>query len=303
MASASVRTRLDSQGASVLDQLRTQIRLRHYSIRTEQAYVDWVWRFMRFHHGQHPRQLDAKHVEAFLTDLALRRRVSASTQNQARSAILFLFRAVIGRELPWLEGVVAGRAPQKLPVVLSREEVQAVLSRMRGPPGVAARLLYGSGLRIMECMRLRVKDVDLAGRQITVRGGKGAKDRVTMLPASLVQPVRRQLDRVQALHEEDLALGGGAVHLPESFDDGRRSLTKDWAWQYLFPSTRSFTDARTGEGWRDHADEKPVQRSLQAALRAARIHKPATPHSLRHYLPFLTMSGNEDRVAMAARSR
>ena len=188
----------------LLDQLRGRLRVKHYSIRTEQAYVDWVRRFVLFHDKRHPRGLGQIEVETFLTDLAVRRRVSASTQNQAKSAILFLYKEVINKELPWLNGVVAARVSQRLPVVLTVEEVNAALGRLRGTSALVTRLLYGSGLRILECLRLRVKDIDFASREILVRDGKGAKDRVTMLPESLIEPLRRHLERVRELHGEDL---------------------------------------------------------------------------------------------------
>jgi site-specific recombinase XerD len=191
---------VSSAGPRLLDQLRGRIRVKHYSIRTEQAYVDWVRRFILFHGKSHPRALGAAEVEAFLTHLAVRRQVSASTQNQAKSAILFLYKEVIDKELPWLNGVVAARVSQHLPVVLSVDEVNTVLGRMRGTSALVARLLYGSGLRILECLRLRVKDIDFANHQILVRDGKGAKDRVTMLPESLVEPLQRHLERVRELH-------------------------------------------------------------------------------------------------------
>jgi integron integrase len=198
----------------LLDLLRDRIRVKHYSIRTEKAYVDWVRRFVLFHDKRHPRDLGAAEVETFLTHLAVRGRVSASTQNQAKSAILFLYKEVIDKELPWLDGVVGARAPQRLPVVLSAEEVNAVLGRMRGTSALVARLLYGAGLRILECLRLRVKDIDFARREVVVRDGKGAKDRVTMLPESLVEPMRKQMDRARQLHDLDLHEGYGEVHLP-----------------------------------------------------------------------------------------
>jgi integron integrase len=282
---------------TLFDQLRDRLRVKHYSIRTEQAYVEWVRRFILFHDKAHPRQLGPKQVEAFLTHLAVRGRVAASTQNQAKSAILFLYREVIDRELPWLEGVVVARAPQRLPVVLTQEEVQEVLGRMRGTPGLIAKLLYGSGLRILECMRLRVKDIDFSRKEILVREGKGAKDRVTMLPGSLVEPLRRHLERVRDLHAEDLAAGGGAVYLPYALDRKYPNAAKEWGWQYVFPSIKISTDPRSGVKRRHHADEKPVQRALQSALRAAGIHKAATPHTLRHsFATHLLQSGYDIRT-------
>jgi integron integrase len=266
----------------LLDQLRGRLRVKHYSIRTEQAYVDWVRRFILFHGKRHPNELGRAEVEAFLTHLAVRGRVSASTQNQAKSAILFLFREIIDRELPWLDGVVAARTSQRLPVVLTLEEVEAVLGRMRSTSGLVARLLYGSGLRILECLRLRVKDIDFTRHEILVRDGKGAKDRVTMLPETVVEALQRHLERVRELHAEDLAAGFGSVYLPYALDRKYTNASKEWMWQYIFPSARLSKDPRSDATRRHHADEKPIQRALQSALRAAGIHKPATPHSLRH---------------------
>ena len=281
----------------LLDQLRGRLRVKHYSIRTEQAYVDWVRRFVLFHDKRHPRDLGQIEVEAFLTDLAVRRRISASTQNQAKSAILFLYKEVINKELPWLDGVVAARVSQRLPVVLTVEEVNAALGRLRGTSALVTRLLYGSGLRILECLRLRVKDIDFASREILVRDGKGAKDRVTMLPESLIEPLRRHLERVRELHGEDLAAGYGSVYLPYALDRKYPNAGTQWMWQYVFPSARLSKDPRSEVIRRHHADEKPVQRALQSALRAAGVHKPATPHTLRHsFATHLLQSGYDIRT-------
>ncbi|MGH8767901.1 MAG: integron integrase [Burkholderiales bacterium] len=281
----------------LLDLIRARLRVKHYSIRTEQSYVDWVRRFVLFHDKRHPRDLGPTEVEAFLTDLAVRGRVSASTQNQAKSAILFLYKEVIDKELPWLNGVVAARVSQRLPVVLSVEEVNLALSRLRGTSALIARLLYGSGLRILECLRLRVKDIDFARREILVRDGKGAKDRVTMLPESLIEPLQRHLERVRELHGEDLSAGFGAVYLPYALDRKYPNVGRQWMWQYVFPSARLSKDPRSGVVRRHHADEKPIQRALQSALRAAGIHKPATPHTLRHsFATHLLQSGYDIRT-------
>lgn len=226
----------------LLDRIRDKIRLKHYSIRTETAYVDWIRRFVHFHHGRHPRELGPEHVEAFLSHLAVQRTVAASTQNQAKSALLFLYREVLGVELPWLDGVETAKRPQRLPVVLSRTEVDAVLSRMRGTSGLIARLLYGSGLRLMEAIRLRVKDIELERREILVRDGKGAKDRVTMLPESLVEGLRAHLILVRELYAQDLAAGLPGVRLPHAMDRKYPSASREWAWQYVFPPDRLSID-------------------------------------------------------------
>ena len=281
----------------LLDRIRDKIRLKHYSIRTETAYVDWVRRFVNFHHRRHPRDLGPEHVEAFLTHLAVQRNVAASTQNQAKSALLFLYKEVLGSELPWLNGVETARRPTRLPVVLNRSEVDAVLNRMHGTNGLMARLLYGSGLRLMEAARLRVKDLDLERCEILVRDGKGAKDRVTMLPSSLVDPLRAHLVLVRELHDRDIAAGLPGVYLPFALDRKYPSARLEWAWQYVFPSDRLSIDPRSGLRRRHHVDEQNVQRAMRQALRDAGVAKPATPHSLRHsFATHLLQSGYDIRT-------
>lgn len=266
----------------LLDQLRDKIRLRHYSIRTEEAYVDWVRRFVMFHGRRHPAELGPGNVEQFLTHLAVERDVASSTQNQAKSALLFLYREVLGVELPWLDEVGSAKAPKRLPVVLTREEVEQVLARLSGTTGLITRLIYGTGMRILECLRLRVKDVDAARREILVREGKGFKDRVTMLPDALRQPLQEHRERIRWLHERDLATGYGEVYLPSALARKYPNAAREWAWQYMFPSARLSRDPRSGEIRRHHADPKAVQRAMQQALRDAGIAKHATPHTLRH---------------------
>jgi integron integrase len=273
---------MNQNAPRLLDQLRDRIRLKHYSIRTEQAYLDWVRRFVRFHGMRHPREMGEKEVEAFLTDLAVAGRVAASTQNQAKSAILFLYREVMGLELPWLSGVECAKRPQRLPVVLTREEVQAALAHVSGTSGLVLRLLYGTGMRILEAMRLRVKDIDFARREIVVREGKGARDRVTMLPGSPALPLREHLSRVRELHRADLAEGFGEVYMPNALARKYPNAGREWCWQYVFPAQRRSVDPRSGAVRRHRADEQAVQRALQNALRRAGITKPATPHTLRH---------------------
>ncbi len=227
----------------LLDLVRDRIRLKHYSIRTEQTYVEWVRRFVQFCRGRHPRDVGAVEVEAFLTHLAVEGRVAASTQNQAKSALLFLYKEVLGAELPWLDGIQSAKRPARLPVVLTHEEVQAILVRADGTSGLILRLLYGTGMRILECLRLRVKDVDFARREILVRDGKGAKDRVTVLPARLALPLREHLARVRALHQDDLAAGFGAVYLPHALARKYPNAAREWAWQYVFPSHQRSRDS------------------------------------------------------------
>ena len=281
----------------LLDRVRDKIRLKHFSIRTETAYVDWVRRFVVFHHRRHPRELGPEHVEAFLSHLAVQRNAAASTQNQAKRALLFLYKEVLGSELPWLDNVETAKRPQRLPVVLTRTEVDAVLSRMHGTNGLIARLLYGSGLRIMEAVRLRVKDLDLESCEILVRDGKGAKDRVTMLPSSLVDPLRAHLVLVRELHAQDLSAGLPGVYLPYALDRKYPNAPREWAWQYVFPSDRLSTDPRSGLRRRHHVDEQNVQRAMRQALRDAEIAKPATPHTLRHsFATHLLQNGYDIRT-------
>jgi integron integrase len=254
----------------------------NYSIRTEDTYVDWIRRFVLFHAKCHPRDMGATEIEAFLTHLAVAGKVSASTQNQAKSALLFLYRQVLGIDLPWLTDVASARQGKRLPVVLTVAEVQAVLGRTTGTAGLMLRLLYGSGLRLMECVRLRVKDVDFDRMQVLVRDGKGDKDRVTMLPRSLVEPLREHLVKVRVLHRKDIAEGFGEVYLPYALDRKYPNAGREWAWQYVFPSSKRSVDPRSGAVRRHHADEKVLQRAMKSAVRDADIAKPATPHTLRH---------------------
>jgi integron integrase len=266
----------------LLDQLRDRIRLKHYSIRTEAQYVQWARRFILFQHKRHPRDMGAREVEAFLTHLAVEGQVAAATQNQALSALLFLYREVLGIDLPWLDGVVRAKRPARLPVVLSGNEVQRVLDRMQGVQALLARLLYGSGMRLMECVRLRVKDLDFERCEILIRDGKGAKDRVTMLPETLIAELREHLARRRRIFEDDLRLGKGGVYLPFALERKYPAANQTWSWQYVFPSGSYSIDPRSGLERRHHLDEKLLQRAMKKAVIAAGITKPATPHTLRH---------------------
>ncbi|MDH5786362.1 MAG: integron integrase [Chromatiales bacterium] len=266
----------------LLDQVRERCRVKHYSIRTETRYCDWIRRFILFHAKRHPSEMGKPEIETFLTDLAVRGNVSASTQNQALAAILFLYKEVLQLELPWLGDVTRAKRPPKLPVVLTPSEAKALLAQLDGVHYLVAALLYGSGLRLMEAIRLRVQDVDFERLEITVRSGKGNKDRRTMLPRSLVEPLRAQLDRVRVFHEQDLHDGVAPVYLPYALDRKYPNAGHELCWQYLFAASRPAIDPRSGVMRRHHIGEKAFQRAIKSAVRAAGINKPATSHSLRH---------------------
>ena len=266
----------------LLDQVRDRIRVKHYSIRTETQYVQWIKRFILFHGKRHPSELGAAEVEAFLTHLAVDGHVSASTQNQALSALLFLYKEVLAVDLPWLDNVVRAKRPQRLPVVLTRSEVRAVLVRMKGVHGLMANMLYGTGMRLMECVRLRVKDVDFERGEILIRDGKGGKDRVTMLPSSVVAGLQAHLEQRRALFEDDKRIGKTDVFLPDALARKYPNAATEWCWQYIFPSGSYSVDPRSGVERRHHIDEKLLQRAMKKAVQMAGIAKPATPHTLRH---------------------
>ena len=278
----------------LLDQVVAKMRVKHYSLRTEKTYVDWIKRYIWHFNKRHPKDMGAAEVEAFLTHLAVQRNVSASTQNQAKSALLYLYKEVLGLDLPWLDNVTQAKVPQRMPVVLTQSEVQAVLSRMDGTMWLIASLLYGSGMRIMEVLRLRVKDVDFERREILVREGKGFKDRVTMLPMSLVAPLKTHLAKVNTLHLQDLSAGFGEVFMPMALDKKYPSAGGDWRWQYCFPSVKLSVDPRSNKIRRHHADEKTVQRAVKKAVKLAGIVKLATPHTLRHSFATHLLAGGYD---------
>jgi integron integrase len=278
----------------LLDQVRGKIRLKHYSLRTEQAYIDWIRRFILHSGKRHPREMGAAEVEAFLTHLAVVGKVAASTQGQAKSALLFLYREVLEADLPWLNNVEQAKVPKRLPVVLTRGEVRAVLARLRGDHWLVGSLLYGTGMRIMECLHLRVKDVDFERGEILIRDGKGFKDRVTMLPAALSGALGEHLVQVRALHGRDVAAGVGPVYLPYALDRKYPGAGRDWGWQYVFPSERLAVDPRGGFTRRHHVQDQAFQRAMKQAVRDAGLSKPATPHTLRHSFATHLLEGGYD---------
>jgi integron integrase len=265
----------------LLDRLRLALRLRHYSPRTEEAYTAWVRRFILFHGKRHPVDLGAREIAAFLTDLAVRHRVSPATQNQARAALLFLYREFLGRELEGLDAAVRARAARPLPVVLGRDEVRAMLAQLGTRDGLVATLLYGSGLRLLECLRLRIKDLDFGRRQLTVRQGKGRRDRPAPLPARLRAPLERHLTGVRELHERDRARGIGPW-LPDALDRKYPGARFEWGWYWIFPAQRPSVDPATGERFRHHLHETAIQRAVRCAAAEAGLAKRVTSHSFRH---------------------
>ena len=281
----------------LLEKLRDAVRVRHYSYRTEQAYVDWVRRFVSFHGRRHPRDMGAAEASAFLTYLSRERNVSASTQNQALSALLFLYKHVLGAALPWMSEIERAKRPVRVPVVLTRGEVAALLAQMQGTRWLMAALVYGAGLRLRECLKLRVKDVDFAYGQLTVRDGKGGKDRRTMLPATLANSLRDHLMRVRRLHERDLAQGHGEVWLPDALERKYPRVAREWGWQFVFPSARLSADPRSGAVRRHHVFDDVLGRAIASAAREAGIAKPVRVHTLRHsFATHLLESGYDIRT-------
>lgn len=281
----------------LLDQVRDRIRVKHYSIRTEQAYLGWVKRFILFHGRRDPLTLGAPDVERFLNHLAVEEKMAVSTQNQALAAVLFLYKEVLERPLPWLDDLARVKQPERLPVVLTVGETHLVLGYISGVAGLMMRLLYGTGMRLMECVRLRVKDVDFEMHQITVRDGKGSRDRVTLLPTSLVAPLSKHLERVKMMHNEDLAAGYGETYLPHALARKYPNAGREWGWQYMFPARGLSVDPRSGVTRRHHVDEKALQRAMKQAVKDAGLTKLATPHTLRHsFATHLLESGYDIRT-------
>jgi integron integrase len=281
----------------LLDQVRDAIRTRHYSYRTEQAYVGWIKRFIFFHHKRHPAEMGKPEIEPFLTALAVKRNVAASTQNQALAALLFLYKDVLELDPGWLDDVVRAKRPQRLPTVLTRKETEAVLGALRGVSWLMAVLLYGAGLRLRECLRLRVKDIDFSRNEILVREGKGNKGRVTMLPSVVKDPLLAHLGRVRRLHERDLAAGFGCVALPDALARKYPNADREWGWQWVFPASRICTDPRFGAPQRYHLHDSVPQRAIHEAARTVGIAKPVGPHTMRHsFATHLLLAGYDIRT-------
>jgi integron integrase len=281
----------------LLDVVRSRLRVKHYSLKTEKAYVYWIRRYILANGKTHPRELNGVAVEGFLTQLATRDKVSASTQNQALSALLFLYKEVLSIQLPWMENVVRAKHTQRIPVVLSKTQTQALLQNMTGRESLMASLLYGSGLRLMECLRLRVKDIDFERNDITVRDGKGGKDRKTILPLSLKLMLQKQIATAKAIHQQDLMAGFGAVSLPFALARKYPKAQYELAWQYVFPASRRGIDPLDGREKRHHIDEKVLQRAVRQAAMQVEIQKPVSPHTLRHcFATHLLESGSDIRT-------
>ncbi len=266
----------------LLDQVRDLLRVKHYSMSTEKTYIHWIKRFILFHGKRHPLEMAEEEIGAFLTHLAVKEKVAASTQNQALSALLFLYRKVLNREFGWLDNVERAKRSKRLPVVFTKEEVLAVLNRLDGVKCLMANLLYGAGLRLMECVRLRVKDVDFGYEQITIRNAKGRKDRLTVLPEALIDDLRRHLAKVKSLHDQDLKEGFGRVYLPFALERKYPNANRDWGWQYVFPASKRSIDPRSGVERRHHIQERALQRAVRQAIRNAGIHKGGSCHAFRH---------------------
>ncbi|MBL0162508.1 MAG: integron integrase [Xanthomonadales bacterium] len=290
-------TRGEDRRPRLLDMLRERVRRLGLSIRTETAYVDWARRFILANGKRHPRDMGAIEVERFLTDLAVKSQVSASTQNQALSALLFLYREVLREELPWMNDIRRAKKPDRLPLVLSRDEVARVLEGMSGVTWLMASLLYGGGLRLMECVRLRVQDVDLVRREILIRHGKGGKDRRSVFPSVCVEAMQLQLAQARIAHQRDLDAGFGQVWLPNALDRKYVGAAREWAWQYIFPASQRSLDPRTGSERRHHLHETVLQRAVKTAVRRSGIEKPATCHTLRHsFATHLLEAGSDIRT-------
>ena len=266
----------------LLDRMREALRARHYSRRTEETYCHWVKRFVYFHEMRHPKDMAEPEINAFLTHLAVKEQVSASTQNQALCALLFLYRHVLGKEIGELGEVIRARKPRRLPVVMTREEVKAIIAQLKGDKWLMASLMYGSGLRLMECLQLRVQDIDFEANQIIVRAGKGNKDRNTMLPEKMKQRLTEHLEKVKLLHKSDLAAGFGRIEMPDALARKYPNASVEWGWQFVFPQEQRWVDERTGQKGRHHIDESIIQKAVRSAVLQVGLTKHATCHTFRH---------------------
>jgi integron integrase len=290
-------TTVTPSSPKLLDRVRWHLRIKRYSIRTEKAYLDWIRRFILFHEKRHPAEMGEEEIAAFLSHLAIDGRVAASTQNQAFSALLFLYQQVLDRKLEYIAGVERVSRPPKLPVVFTRAEARAVLANLKGDYRLMAHLLYGSGLRLLECLRLRVKDIDFGYRQITVREGKGLRERVTLLPERLCRPLQAHLARIKERHQQDLGRGAGAVYLPSALHRKYPKAARQWPWQYVFPADKLSVDPRSGEKRRHHVAERNLQNAVKEAIRSAGLAKAASCHTFRHsFATHLLESGYDIRT-------
>lgn len=268
--------------SKLLNDVRAVLRTQHYSYRTERTYIDWILRYIRYHGVRHPKEMGAAEIEAFLSYLAVEKTVAASTQNQALAALLFLYKNVLSVNLSWLDKFTPAKKSNHLPVVLTKEEVKLIVNEITGTNWLIANLLYGSGLRLIEALRLRVKDVDFGFKQIVVRDGKGAKDRFTVLPTKLIEPLQKQMESARRLHDQDLRRGLGAVEMPFALARKYPAAEKEWAWQYIFPSKSLSVNPRSGSKGRHHVSPASMQKAFKTALGKSRIPKNASPHTLRH---------------------
>ncbi|HSE42537.1 MAG TPA: integron integrase [Acidobacteriota bacterium] len=281
----------------LIQQVRHTIRVRHYSLRTEESYVHWIQKFLQFHSFRNPLQLQEADLSKFLSYLAVHEKMAASTQNQATSALLFLYRQVLQQDLDWIHNIQRAKTNFRIPIVFSRQEVRNILKQLDGTLWIMASLLYGSGLRLMECLRLRLKDIDFDSKQIVVRDGKGARDRVTLLPESLIAPLKKHLQRVKSLHDMDLDEGFGKVHLPFALQRKYPNAHSEWSWQYVFPSSKRSIDPSTNQIRRHHVDESVLQRAIHKAIRLCGITKHGSCHTLRHsFATHLLESGCDIRT-------
>jgi len=289
---------MDQKPKKLLDLYREQIRLRQYSHRTEETYVKWVREYILYHNKRHPKEMGAPEIQAFITHLVVERKASASTQNQAISAILFLYRSVLRIELEESElGFIRPKKGKRVPVVLSKDEARAVIANMRGSHKLMAQIMYGSGLRLFECLRLRVKDIDFENRRILVYDGKGGDDRVTPLPESIIPALREHLTRVKSIHQKDLKDGYGSVQMPYGLDKKYPNAHKEWIWQYVFPAASLAPDPLTGKIYRHHIHETAIQRAIREAAALAKIQKRVSPHTFRHsFATHLLQAGYDIRT-------